>query len=307
MKAPRPSCASLSCALLRGLPALLVLSLLLPCTLRAQGGDYTMREGFRDYNTSYTGEIGAEAGTASYFGDLNTRTALHAMKFSAGLFYRHFFNNYLGASLHLHYAQLGYSDLYNENSFQHTRNLSFNTDIWDLTLQGDFNFFAFSPGSLDRRFTPYLTFGLGAFHYNPYAYYGDQKYYLQPLGTEGQGSSRYPDRKPYALWSWDLPLGIGIKYNLNSQWNASLSATHRFTGTDYLDDVSTTYAGADLFGTGPDGKPGAGALLQDRSGAYGPPIGQAGRQRGNSRDRDQFLFVEIGIAYLFTRYQCPDY
>src|SRR5690606_35083346 len=109
--------------------------------------------------------------------------------------------------------QLGYSDVYNKDTFQHVRNLSFNTNIWNFSLQGDFNFFRFEPGSLSYRFTPYVTFGIGALHFNPYAYYENKKYYLQPLGTEGQYSPLYPDRKPYNLWTYDIPVGLGFKYN----------------------------------------------------------------------------------------------
>ena len=41
----------------------------------------------------------------------------------------------------------------------------------------------------DFNFTPYVTLGIGAFSYDPYAYLNGEKIYLRPLGTEGQGSS----------------------------------------------------------------------------------------------------------------------
>ena len=108
------------------------------------------------------------------------------------------------------FTQLGYSDVYNtQNEYDHRRNLSFNTNIWELTLQGDFNFFKFIPGEARYRYTPYVTFGIGIFSYDPYAYYQGQKVYLRPLGTEGQGTAAYPGPKTiqhhgilYSLWSW---------------------------------------------------------------------------------------------------------
>jgi hypothetical protein len=260
---------------------------------------------FHNYNTRYVGEVGIEAGGAEYFGDLHTTTSLKSMKAAAGIFYRYFFNDYFGASAHIHFAQLGYSDAYNTDSFAHARNLSFDTNIWEFSLQGDFNFFRFEPGSLSYRFTPYFTIGLGAFHFNPYAYYHDQKYDLQPLGTEGQGSPLYPKRKKYSLWSFEVPMGVGIKYNLNAAWNVALGATYHFTGTDYLDDVSTTYAGPAAFPPGPAGKQTMASILQDRSGVYGSPIGEAGRQRGNSQDKDRFLSIEVSISYIFETFHCP--
>jgi len=260
---------------------------------------------FHDYNTRYVGEIGVEGGIAQYFGDLNTQSSFKAIKPLIGIFYRYFFTDYFGVSAHLHFAQLGYSDAYNSDTFEHLRNLSFDTNIWDLSLQGDFNFYRFEPGSLSYRFTPYFTLGLGVFHFNPYTYYQDHKYYLQPLGTEGQDSPLYPDRKKYALWSFQIPMGVGIKYNLNRSWNIAGVITYHFTGTDYLDDVSTTYAGPAAFPPGIDGKQTMSAILQDRSDVYGAPIGQAGRQRGNSRNRDQFIGIEFNLSYLLDSYHCP--
>lgn len=262
---------------------------------------------FRDYSAGYIGEIGVEGGVAQYFGDLNTHSSFRSLKPTAGVFYRYFFTEYFGASAHVHFAQVGFSDYYNRNDYQHTRNLSFDSNLWDISLQGDMNFFRFEPGSLSYRFTPFFTLGIGALHFNPYTYYQDKKYYLQPLGTEGQGSPLYPDRKPYALWTFEIPLGVGAKYNLNRSWNVAVSATYHFTGSDYIDDVSTTYAGPGAFPPGVNGKQTIASVLQDRSGVYGTPIGIQGRQRGNSRDRDQYIGIEISLSYLLDGYHCPEF
>jgi len=144
------------------------------------------------------GEFGVGIGAAHYFGDLNPRLRLNRPKFAAGVFFRKNFGNYIAARVDANFAQLGYSDVYNSyNEFMHLRNLSFNTNVWELSLRGDFNFFRFLPGDPEFNFTPYVSFGVGVFSYDPYAYLNGQKYYLRPLGTEGQGSSLYPDRKPY--------------------------------------------------------------------------------------------------------------
>ncbi len=259
----------------------------------------------RNINEVYTGELGIGVGAANYYGDLNPKARMNAVKMSAGIFYRRFFGQYFGASAHVDYARLGFSDIYNSDTYRHTRNLSFNTNVWSFSLQGDFNFFKFKPGSREYRFTPYISLGIGIFHYNPFAYYQGEKYYLQPLGTEGQGSSNYPDREKYGLWSWEIPMELGVKYNLNESWNVFLSASYRLTGTDYLDDVSKTYAGAAAFNPTGTTTEQAAYHLQDRSGVYGVPIGKKGRARGNSTNKDQYMLLQVGISYLFTRYRCP--
>lgn len=259
----------------------------------------------RNSSLFYTGELGFSAGVSEYFGDLNTRSSFRALKPAAGIFYRKFFNEYIGIRAHFHFAQVGFSDAYSSNAFQQRRNLSFDSNIWEIALQGDFNFFRFEPGSRQYRFTPYLTLGIGGFAFNPYTWYNDQKYYLQPLGTEGQGSPQYPGRKPYALQALCFPVGMGVKYNLTPKLNIGLEAVHRFTTTDYLDDVSTTYAGPAVFPPGAGGKQSIASILQDRSGVFGAPIGEAGRQRGNSQNKDQYIFIELNLSIMFTSYRCP--
>jgi hypothetical protein len=222
-----------------------------------------------------------------------------------GLFFRKQVTDYIAVRIQGQFARLGYSDVYNkQNAFYLRRNLSFNTNVLQLGVQGDFNFFRFIPGDGDHRATPYLTIGIGMFSFDPYAYLDGQKYYLRELGTEGQGSPAYPDRKPYSNIAAYIPLGLGYKYNLNPRMNIGVEAVYNFTTTDYLDDVSKTYAGINNFPTLPDGSPSVAALLQDRSYETGkPPIGVQGRQRGYQNQNDGFLYLEIMFSMNLSSYK----
>jgi hypothetical protein len=106
--------------------------------------------------------------------------------------------------------------------------------------------------------------------------------------------------------AFSFPIGMGVKYNLTKNINLILEVAHRFTTTDYLDDVSTTFAGAGAFPARPDGTPSVAFLLQDRSGDTGSPIGFGGRQRGFSAQRDQYIFVQAGISLSLSSYRCPE-
>lgn len=259
-------------------------------------------------STVQEGEFGISAGAAHYFGDLNTRSKLNRPKPAVGLFFRKQFGNYIGLRVAAHYARLGFSDIYNKNEFQKRRNLSFNSNIWELTLQGDFNFFKFVPGDPDFRFTPYITLGAGVFSYDPYAYYQGQKFFLRPLGTEGQGYSQYPDRKPYGTMAICVPFGVGVKYNLNERMNIGFEIVHRFTNTDYLDDVSTSYVDPAIFPKLPDGSASTAEILQDRSNETGEPIGFVNgtpRQRGYPKQKDQYVMAELTFSFNLTSYRCP--
>ncbi len=251
------------------------------------------------------GEFGISAGGAHYFGDLNTRAAINRPKPALGLFFRKQFGNYIGMRISAHYAQLGYSDTYSKNEYQKRRNLSFNTNIWELAVQGDFNFFKFLPNTPDYLFTPYVTLGVGIFSYDPYAYIQGRKEFLRPLGTEGQ-TIGYDGRKEYSTMALCLPFGVGIKYNISEKINLSFEVAQRFTFTDYLDDVSTTYVGIDKFPDGAGG-PSIAGLLQDRSYEIDKNniIGIEGRQRGNSKQKDQYVIAEVGISFNISSYRCP--
>jgi opacity protein-like surface antigen len=252
------------------------------------------------------GEFGISVGGAHYFGDLNTSGRLNRPKLTVGAFFRKQFGNYIGLRVGAHFAQLGYSDTYNKNNeYQRRRNLSFNSNIFELAVQGDFNFFKFVPGDPHYIFTPYVTFGVGVFSYDPYAYLNGQKVFLRPLGTEGQGNAAYPDRKPYNTMALCFPLGVGMKYALNDRMNIGAEIVYRFTTTDYLDDVSKTYVGSDKFPLLPDGSSSQALLLQDRSYETGEIIGIEGRQRGFAKQKDQYVFAEITLSFNLTSYRCP--
>ena len=252
------------------------------------------------------GEFGIGIGAGHYFGDLNTRAHINRPKIAATAFFRKNFGNYIALRVGASFAQLGYSDIYNtHNEYMKARNLSFNSNVWELAMQGDFNFFRFMPGEPGYNFTPYITFGVGVFNYDPYAMLSGQKYFLRPLNTEGQGNALYPDRKPYGSMAFCIPIGAGFKYCINENINVGFELVHRVTGTDYLDDVSTTYVDPSVFPPLPDGSPSPAYLLHDRSYELGEPIGIPGRQRGVSTQKDQFITGIFYISFNLQSYRCP--
>ena len=241
----------------------------------------------------HEGEYGFSVGLGQYFGDLNPNSVKNHTKFAASVFYLKQLNNYISLRASGHYSYLGYADKYSNNTFQHTRNLSFDTDVWEVSVSGNFNFFKFYPQLPEYRFTPYLSLGVGAINFNPYANLGSNKVYLRQLETEGQTQ----EYSPFALI---IPMGMGIKYNISNHVNIFSEFIYRFTSTSYLDDVSGTYAGKDAF-TNP-----IALQLQDRSGIYGTPIGVKGKERGNGKN-DSYATFEIGLSFNLEGYSCPTY
>lgn len=250
------------------------------------------------------GEIGLGIGGAHYYGDLNTNSDISKPKIALSAFFLKQINPYVGIKAQLTYAQLGYSDVYSKNIVQQRRNLSFNTDIWETSVTGYFNFFKFLPGVEGYNYTPYVSIGGGIFTYDPYTYYRGQKYMLREIGTEGQGSDNaaYANRKPYKSYAFSAPIAVGFKYAITRGLNIYAEACYRFTSTDFLDDVSGATYAPDAF------EPNSiGYFLQDRSYETGERIGIKGRQRGNSKATDAFASVQIGISFNIASYKCPEY
>ncbi len=270
---------------------------------------YGLSSGQSQLYNSYKneGEFGVAIGAGHYFGDLNTRAALNRPNFSGGLYYLKQFNNYIGVRLSGDYAFLAYSDIYSNNETQKRRNLSFNSNVWEASLSGYFNFFRFIPGVSGYKFTPYLSLGVGIFSYDPYAYLDGTKYFLRPLGTEGQNVDT--TSKQYSTMAICIPLTLGFKYSINESMNVFAEVGYRFTSTDYLDDISTNYAGPDAFiithsdGTQDVDYPAY--YLQDRSYETGTPIGVKGRQRGNSTQKDAYVLFHLGVSFNISTYKCP--
>ena len=84
----------------------------------------------------------------------------------------------MGLKISATYAFLAYADKYSKNVIQQTRNLSFNTDVYEFSVNGTFNFFQFNPGFEGYNYTPYVGIGLGIFSYDPYTFYKGEKYYF---------------------------------------------------------------------------------------------------------------------------------
>jgi len=192
-------------------------------------------------------------------------------------------------------------------SRRYDRNLSFRSTISDIQLGIEIHplFFKNYDENQAPFLSPYLLVGLGFFSFNPEAKLDDRWYALQPLHTEGQGFDEYPDRKPYKLNQVNIPLGIGIKYELNSFLSTRLEIVHRFLFTDYLDDASTDYIDPSLFSNYLSAQQAAiAAQLSNRLAELNPAYDPAlNTQRGNPKNNDSFFTIQlkIGIAIRTSR------
>jgi len=239
-------------------------------------------------------EVGIMLGVSNYKGELSphlfNKDFLH---FAAGGFYRHNWNRHWSYKMEFNYGRISGDDAKASTGYERNRNLSFYSDILEISPQIEFNFFPYETSNSDYPFTPYLFTGLSIFRFNPKAVLNGQIYELQPLETEGQ-------TEPYALVTFALPIGGGLKFSVGN-FGFGLEVGARRTYTDYLDDVSTTYPDFQklLASKGP-----IAVALSDRSLFHSDTSvvfpKYIGKQRGNSQDPDWYLFAGITIYVRIT-------
>lgn len=255
-------------------------------------------------------EVGPWAGVSYYFGDLNTNYRLNRPNLAGGILARYNFNSRLAFGMSANYGMIEAYDSDSKNPFELARNLSFESEIWDGTVQFEFNFLPYIHGSRDYFFTPYLFGGLSVFSFNPKAEYaGDmielqgQMVELRGLGTEGQ----FKGEEYYSVTA-AVSYGFGFKFDINYEWSFNIQLGVRDTYTDYLDDVSTVY-------------PDVSDLLRDRGpvavdmsnrsididGVDTSQLGEKGQQRGDPNNDDFYIFAGIGVLYYFGDVRCPEY
>ena len=182
-------------------------------------------------------EVGLLLGTSSYSGDISPSTKLFSSAKNheaLGLFARFDINRRLSWRVSYNYAKISGDDANALDPARVNRNLSFRSNIHELSLIGELN-----PIGSDRRFYPYLFGGAAIFRHNPETVYQGQLVDLQPLGTEGQGITGFGNK--YSLTQIAIPLGVGVKFRITDHLNLGVELGIRKTFTDYLDAVSYTH------------------------------------------------------------------
>jgi hypothetical protein len=245
-----------------------------------------------------TAEMGIMVGVSGYKGDINPHLySTKDLHLAGGILYRYCFNNHWAFKTGINFLKISSDDSSSGDTYQEHRNLSFRSKVQELTLQFEFNFFKFQTANPATKWSPYLLWGLTVFHFNPEANLNGEWYKLQPLGTEGQGTSLYKDRKPYKRTQVAFTFGGGFKFQLSRRFGLAIETGARKTYTDYLDDVSKTYADKNAIAAlnGTDA-----ALLSDRS------VDQSNdqnvnRDRGNKNNKDWYVFTGVQLNYTMSK------
>lgn len=284
-------------------------------------------------------EVGAAVGISNYFGELVSSTFHYKhLHLAGGIFVRYNMGKYLSFRLQGTYGNLSGDDKDSKNSANNIRNLHFKSHLIEVGLMAECNLMGYQPRSLERVFSPYVFLGVSVFNYNPKVQHFDPALEgkwveVKPYNTEGQGLPEFSQRKTYATTQVAIPMGLGVKVAVHSHINLGFEVGFRATFTDYIDDVSQTYAvntfdnnkslydqteytssqaGASFGGKSEQelmadrtyqyivesqgGQFGADFPTQDQ---YQDYVNQRGTNRGNSSSNDAYLITNITVSYNF--------
>jgi hypothetical protein len=259
-------------------------------------------------------EFGVYGGVSNYIGDVSEQK----MRFdqfhpSAALMGRYNVSQRFTLKGMIAYGKVSGADSLASKPKNQMRNTNFNSDIYEFSVHGEYNLI---PNKLSGRggkpFIPYIFGGIGIFHFNPKTSFGGSTYELQPLGTEGQGTTQYNNLKKYDLTTICLPMGFGLKKRISQSFVVGVEAGLRFTFTKYLDDVGGKYANSNVVARAYG--PTAGSLA-NRTGEVAAdypnlPIAKEGDRRttpGLIFGTDMYFMAGFSVSYIFqnTGMLCP--
>lgn len=241
-----------------------------------------------------TYELGVQVGAANYLGDLAPTVAFGEFQPHGGLFFKkNSSNGYFSWRYAINYGSISGSDAnFKQNQ---VRNLDFRTNLLEAGLQLEFNFQKFFIGLRAKKFSPYITAGIGVVHYDPEGSFNGGWQKLRPLSTEGQGIG---GARAYSIISPVIPFGGGLKWAIARRWNFSVFSEFRYSFSDYLDDVSGVYYDkAELM----ERKGDIAVAMSDKSDGQ---IFYAGKERGNPDRSDWYFFSGISLSYWFLDRNC---
>ena len=273
----------------------------------------------------YRKEVIIQAGIAEFLGDLGglDRIGTHnspvdleivLTRPAISLAYRYKFAKNFNVHTSFNYLLVAGDDKLTKEPFRNNRNLNFKSNIFELATRAEFSFFSNKVGhrygikkTLSRRKKSrsweWIGFvGIGAFYFNPKGLNSSGQYVkLRPLHTEGQGLPGGP--KQYSNIAISIPMGVAFRMILNKQWCVGLELNYRKTFTDYIDDVSTVYYdNATLSANyGPVSAQMADPNIGTIPGATLPAGDGLGAQRGNSKDMDAYMGLQITVGRFFAK------
>ncbi len=254
---------------------------------------------FAPRSNAQKADIGFSIGACTYQGDISPlqyRVSIEGAHVARGIFLSLGINEYISLKTRYFTTNISASDQNALSTFRTERNLHFKSSIREFSVVGEINLLGIIPALRKFKIQPFLNAGIGIFKFNPQAKYKGTWYDLQPLGTEGQGLPG-SDKELYSLTQLSIPFGAGLKYTFNDELVIAFEVSPRWTFTDYLDDLSTSYPDLQLL------RQERGDLAANLSYRSENPIDVGtninNEGRGNATENDWYIITTLSVAYRF--------
>ena len=208
-------------------------------------------------NAQYLWEFGAKAGVSNYLGEMGGMQEtqqewlldmkMEQTRWAFGAYARYKILDKVSAQTELNYIRIEGADTLSTNPGRHGRNLHFRNDMIVLNVRAEYIFYKVHDVGRTGRyildFNAYAFLGVGFLYGAPAAQafadgdgFTKGTYYSLPeLKTEGQTNA-------YAPIAFTMPVGAGFYYTIKKQHRIGFEFGWTFVTSDYLDDVSTSYA-----------------------------------------------------------------
>ncbi len=185
----------------------LLVAIIMATSIHAQAADYV---------DSYRYDVGVGLGTSGYLGDANESNLLKNLGFSANAGVRYLFDSRWAAKAQFSMATISGNTANFENVLPDNAQYEFSSTVFDLSVKGEANFFAYGIGETYkrlRRWTPYLTLGVG----------------VTMASTEGATTAAF-----------SIPMGVGFKFKLSRRLNLNAEFTMTKVFGDKIDSEQLT-------------------------------------------------------------------
>jgi hypothetical protein len=272
------------------------------------------------YENDIVFELGGSVGAMNAFTDLGGRKGIGKKfvkdfnfkntQFCGGLFFSAVYKNEIAIRIEGTFGQIhAYDSILKKvaatTNGRYERNLSFRSSISEVVVVAEFHpFYIFGNYNDDYyppAVSPYLLLGVGYFHFNPQAKLNGNYVDLQPLSTEGEGFSEYPNVPVYSLNQINFPMGIGARYDVSAIVNLRAEIITRVLETDYLDDVSGRYIDPSVFANHLSGtKLNQALLLNDRH-KPGAVTAHPDGIRGRTKNNDAYITFNVKLGLTLGR------
>jgi hypothetical protein len=236
------------------------------------------------------------SGLASYFGELkNPGDVFTGTLYNIEVGLERRLTERVSVRGNVTFFQMKGSDAISADPTRVDRNLSFISWNIEMAAIGVIQLFP-EVGRYYQRplINPYFFLGIGGTYFNARAALPDQLHDGTPVADGGKktGLRQYrTELVDYSPVTVVIPFGVGVKMVIAPALNISVNGGYRYTGSDYLDDVSTVNVGAAAFSDP------LAAALSDRRPELGLEPRSVGAIRGNPDRKDGYFILSVRVDY----------